>query len=286
MRLWPHGLRRFLATLLSNVLANSLATLLVPGLPALALSAVLFRSVLDLRASLPGSNAPVNVRVDVSIPEILVSPPPPQPVPVSRSEPSPPPGQARFEPPYASHRRTCTDDRGNEGTFEVVLFSRAYSWVQGDTDSVELNQTASDFPELLRTSALAQYLRKAPEVIAVGTASCEGYPEHRDREVRRALNRANRLVGWIETVRTPRPEIEDFKPVKPLVLGVFARECRPGEETWPQRRVVLLAVFEHEKHLAFYDCLRKALEHDEELSYLATEYTPGLPSTARVAPSP
>ena len=105
MRLWPRGLRRFLATLLSNVLANSLATLLVPGLPALALSAVLFRSVLDLRANLPGSNAPVNVRVDVSIPEILVSPPPPQPVPVPRSEPSPPPGQARFEPPYASHRR-------------------------------------------------------------------------------------------------------------------------------------------------------------------------------------
>lgn len=267
----------FLISVLSNVVAGIVLLLLTPAL-AVALAMIGLRE-LD-RVEDGGCVESSTLATDPRLADLRLPPPepePPAPPPaLSPPPPSPPPGEPAFE----RHPRTCTDAHGNLGTFDVVVFSRAYSWVQGETQSVELNDTATDFPHLLQTSGLNDYLRVAPEIIALGTASCEGYPEHREREVRRAMNRANKLMGWIEAARRPRPGEEPLTPVKPLPLGVFARECHPGEDTWPQRRVVLLAIRERDERLLLYDCLRRALEADDGLSYLATAYSPGLPGSS------
>lgn len=261
------SIRQLATSLLTNVVAGILVFLLSPAL-AVTFGALGWEPIVEIE----GETGPSVER----IPEDRLAglePSPPAPPPPAQS---PPPAKPESDP-YVKVRKTCRDSHGNEGVFDVVLFSRAYSWVQGDTENVELNDTPADFPTLLGTSALGGHLRESPEIVALGTASCEGFPEHREREVERARKRANKLLGWIEAVRPPRSEWERWKPVKPLPLGVFARECRPGEETWSQRRVVLLAVRERDDELLLFDCLRRTLEEDDELSYLATAYTPGFP---------
>lgn len=263
-----------LTSFFTNVLSNLVAGIIVACLGPLLASVLVAEGLKPLVVLEDGGEttaAPVDSQRLVGL---IPAEPPPSPRP-----PAPPRPRQDHEKPYVPYTRTCIDDHGNEGAFDVVLFSRAYSWIQGETEAVELNETAADFPALLRTDGLGEFIRESPEIIAIGTASCEGYPEHREREIDRARNRANKLVGWIEAVRPPHPEWKHWKPVKPLLLGVYAHACRPGKETWSQRRVVLLAVRERDEHLALYDCIEKALKQDDELSYLATDYEPGLPSS-------
>lgn len=251
----------------TGVASSVTATLLFAGLAALGvpLGCAVARQAYDLRGSEP---TVVTGIPNPGIEQPHISHPP--------RERRPPDHEALVV------RKTCVDSAGNEGIFDVVLFSRAYSWVRGETDAVELNETPADFVRLLRRSALGDYLRRTPEIIALGTASCEGYPAHLERELRRSEARANKLVGWIETVRPPRAAPERWKPVKAMVLGVFKDGCPTGGETWPQRRIVLIAVRERDDRLDLDDCLRRTLEEDDELSYLATSYTPGFRRSARI----
>lgn len=166
----------------------------------------------------------------------------------------------------------CTDGRGNQGVFDVVLFSSSYSWTLGQDENVELAHLPVDLPGLLDTPAFTEYLRQAPEVFVVGVASCEGYATDRRGQIELARNRGVLLKGLIETrrgmVRSQR------KPTDALCLGVFRGECEPGD-TSAQRPVLLLALFERAPGLAVEDCIQRVFAEDRQLAFLATGYDPG-----------
>lgn len=178
------------------------------------------------------------------------------------------------EPQYTTLRLSCTDQQGNSGDFELVAFSRAFSWTLSSEEEVQLNAKEADFQAQLTTPGMADFLQ-APRVIAVGMASCEGYPEHRDREIERAGRRARQLLAWIEAVRHPRDSRREHVPLQALNLGVYAKPCGTTD-TWEQRRIVLLALYEADPGLSVRDCLNNALRNEPDLQALATDYEPGL----------
>jgi len=194
--------------------------------------------------------------------------PPEDPKRPQGSKPDRPPA------PYTTRQLRCTDQQGHSGTFGLVVFSRAFSWSLSSDEEVQLNASEADFRAQLASPGMARFLQ-APTVIALGMASCEGYPEHREREIERAGKRARQLLAWIEAVRHPRDDHREHVPLQALNLGVYAKPCRT-EETWDQRRIVLLALYETDPELSLRDCLQDALHDEPDLRALATDYEPGL----------
>jgi len=203
--------------------------------------------------------------------------PPTQPTSVKPSPPKPDVEAAPqpFEPPYSPPvHLDCTDRQGHAGAFDLVVFSRAFSWSLSSEEEVQLNSKEADFQAQLETPGMARFLQ-APRIIAVGMASCEGFPDHRDREIERAGKRARQLLAWIEAVRHPRDDHPEHVPLQALNLGVYAKPCKT-DDTWTQRRIVLLALYETDPGLSLRDCLQDALRDEPDLRALATDYEPGL----------
>jgi hypothetical protein len=194
----------------------------------------------------------------------------PSPEPVQVAEPAQP--LARNERPKPctecrAYHLECTDDQGNSGRFDVVVFSRAFHWELGSDDAARLNGNERNFLEHLQTHGMMKFL-EAPEILAVGTASCEGYEEDPQVEIDRAGHRAQQLVAWIE-------EVPRSGTVRPLNLGVYAEPCTPSQYTWTQRRIVLVALRERAPGISTRNCLQSALAREPDLRHLATKYQPG-----------
>jgi len=199
----------------------------------------------------------------------------PPPVKPSPTKPDVEPAPQLDEPPYSPPiHLDCTDRQGNAGAFDLVVFSRAFSWSLSSEEEVQLNASEADFQAQLETPGMARFLQ-APRVLAVGMASCEGFPDHREREIERAGKRARQLLAWIEAVRHPRDDHPEHVPLQALNLGVYAKPCKT-DDTWTQRRIVLLALYETDPGLSLRDCLQDALRDEPDLRALATDYEPGL----------
>jgi len=192
-------------------------------------------------------------------------------------EPKPDPPVRRPPPELqVSSDLQCTDHHGHKGAFQAMIFLDAYNWVLGSTELVEFNgQLIPYFPTVLRQEPIQKVLAGAEEIVAVGTASCEsrlGFLV----ENRRAEQRAEQLVRWIEESRGQLPSRPGpMRSVIPLSLGRFTKECpgSPADETARQRRIVLIAVTDRQKDLDLESCLQDRMKEDSSLKFLTENYS-------------
>ena len=127
------------------------------------------------------------------------------------------------------------------------------------------------WPELGITKLeLAQYL------VAVGAASCES-PLGFLVENRRAAQRAQQLVRWIQEARGHLPSRPGapMRGVVPLNLGRYTKDCNDSHAaaTARQRRIVLIAVSEMAEGLNLESCLQRAMRNDPSLEFLTENYS-------------
>ena len=176
---------------------------------------------------------------------------------------------------------TCTIS-GRKVEFRVVVFSDVYSWVFGETDRVKINGRVLDegkFRDRLQSPALQKIMADPSKVIVVGTASCEG---SEDSEEERAADRAWTLKQWVEEERPWGKGNSEKQTGIPhaLSLGHWRDErdshCKgsssDSEETWYQRRVILMAVRMKDgpplANADFQSCVKQGLKDDPELEKL------------------
>jgi hypothetical protein len=192
--------------------------------------------------------------------------------PASADAPQPPASR-----PSPMEDVQCTDVNDHRGAFQAVVFLDAYHWARGSTDLVEFNdEIIPYFPTVLRQQPLQQLLSEALVVVAVGTASCES-PLGFLVENRRAAQRAQQLVRWIEEARTHLPSRPGapMRSVIPLNLGRYTKDCADSHAatTARQRRIVLIGVSEMAEGLDLESCLRRAMRNDPSLEFLTENYS-------------
>jgi hypothetical protein len=169
---------------------------------------------------------------------------------------------------------------GDVGSFRTVVFADPFNWAFRETATVELNGEVIDFRQFLRGDGSQRIMASAEEIVAVGTASCEGLqlPFRRDaREEKRAQERAAQLSAWIQEVQPPGPEHAPVHRVHTLNLGRYERDepCDPQNHpvTRQQRKVMLVAVLRRDPALGLAECLKEGFGDHDTLKPLITRYS-------------
>lgn len=175
------------------------------------------------------------------------------------SEPPAPPAPTPVPPPVDSGW-----DKQPAGAFDLFVLSQEKRWKLGTVKVVNADgEDVEDMRSKLKL-LLWQLRMDYGDLIAVGTASCEG---GLNLESSRARLRSERLVDWL---REALVDLDDPEPrqIYRLSLGRF-RECGglSPEETDDQRRVIVLAIRNQRGPLNL-DTLREKLRQD--LSTLRT----------------
>lgn len=194
-----------------------------------------------------------------------VGAPPPLPKEPPPSEATEEVIQDRGQTIATASLRVCRDDQGKElGKLRVVTFSTEYHWDLGSSSKVWLGGSEiKDFArEVLATDGLKSYLR-ADEIVAVGTASCEGNVE---RETCLAYDRAKALKGWVRTQRESTGRYQGVDDIHTLNLGRVKEECggvlNKIFDTGSQRPLMLIGVTGEYSPEQLEYCLQKVLEED------------------------
>lgn len=155
--------------------------------------------------------------------------------------------------------------------FGIFVLSQEYRWRLGTTQVVAPGGKDVDMQEKLK-GLLFQYSMKYGDLIAVGTASCEG---HRYREAGRASDRSQELVAWLRPVLAEF-EREGHRHLYRLNMGQF-RDCQGlnPEETGDQRRVILVAVRgrAHLETPALQETLCATLQRHRPLGFDPADYS-------------
>lgn len=172
---------------------------------------------------------------------------PPAPAPDQPPPPPPPP-----PPPDPNW------DKGPAGQVDLFVLSQEKRWELGTTKVVDAGGEAVEDMRAKLKLLLWQLRMDYGDLIAVGTASCEGIL---GREGRRAGDRSDQLVDWL---REALADLDDPEPrqIYRLNLGKF-RECNglSPDQTDDQRRVIVLAI-RNKKHGLSPDALEKRLWED------------------------
>lgn len=172
---------------------------------------------------------------------------PPAPAP-DRPLPPPPP------PPLPDPNW----DKGPAGAVDLFVLSQEKRWKLGTAKVVDAGGEAVEDMRAKLKLLLWQLRMDYGDLIAVGTASCEGIL---GRESSRAGRRSEHLVEWL---REALADLDDPEPrqIYRLNLGQF-RECRgfSPDETDDQRRVIVLAI-RNRDHGLDLDALREKLRQD------------------------
>ena len=176
-------------------------------------------------------------------PEIPPPPPPPKP---AESPPEPPP------PPLV-----IPWDLTPGKEFDIFVLSQEYRWELGTNEVVQPNGQPADMGrnfDLL----LEQHGGRYKDLIAVGTASCEGSD---GPEIERAESRAHQMILWLREALDRIGDREE-RHLYRLNLGRY-RSCAGSQPGWTedQRRVILVAVKERRGDMDL-TVLRQALQNE------------------------
>lgn len=147
------------------------------------------------------------------------------------------------------------DKEGRRGLFDIVVAKKKFLWVLAS--STELERDGEVFPlgasaKPILDDEVRLSLRKATDVVAVGTASQEGVQAS---EVARAKRRARK------TARLVYPIIKRGTPVYTLNLGQYNEACERCEDTgtnW-QRPFIVIGVIERQDGLNLKEALEDAM---------------------------
>ncbi|HET9769103.1 MAG TPA: hypothetical protein VFS60_19825, partial [Thermoanaerobaculia bacterium] len=178
--------------------------------------------------------------------------------------------------PASTTGAQCIDASGRKGAISAMVFLASYNWVLGSTELVEFDdQLIPYFPTVLRQEPIQEVLAQAQAVVTVGMASCEsslGFLV----EKRRARQRAEQLVRWVEESRSRLPSGGTrMRTVIPLSLGRYTKPCDDSAagESSRQRRIVLIAVTNNPEDLDVESCLRSGIATDPSLKFLTDNYS-------------
>jgi hypothetical protein len=130
-------------------------------------------------------------------------------------------------------------DVTSQGDFNIFILSKEYRWKLGSqVEVVDPGQRVVDMAEKM-SFLVRQRAMDYGDLIAVGTASCEGKS---GEEAARAGRRADQLIAWLREalVRSGDRRKRGFHT---LNLGKFSECCDlDSDQTDDQRRIILLAV--------------------------------------------
>jgi hypothetical protein len=166
-----------------------------------------------------------------------------------------------------SYKFRCTDGKGIQGEFRAAIFLHQYNWEFG-ADGVQLAGTRQSFDSILREEGLREALGDARELIAIGTASCEGGKEG---EEIRAGNRALKVRGIINppdsapTINSYYINLGQFRPQKAEVLALC--DGKSTAKTRSQRKIILVAVDRKNEDLDLQWCLGQILAKCPDLNH-------------------
>jgi hypothetical protein len=171
------------------------------------------------------------------------------PVPAPDQPPPPPPPPPPLDPAW---------EQAPAGDVDFFVLSQENRWKLGTAKVVDADgEEVEDMRAKLKL-LLWQLKMSYGDLIAVGTASCEGIL---GREGTRAGRRSEHLVEWL---REALADLGDSEPrqIYRLNLGRF-RDCGglSPEETDDQRRVIVLAI-RNRNHGLSPDALREKLRQD------------------------
>lgn len=187
---------------------------------------------------------------------VIAVAPPPAPAPLVLEPPAPvEAAPQKLAGDSTLFALTGADAAGRKASFELLLLSRAITWVRGSTSEI-----ARDGEELSEEQVVAEVigtdvkgrLATSQEIIAAGAASAEGDV---DTETERAGERAATTAKW---VRQAAPD----KPVSTLNLGQYQARCASdggAADTGWQRPLLIIGVIAKDDSVRLDEALRDAM---------------------------
>jgi len=195
---------------------------------------------------------------------------------VPTANPVPPPGGESLGP-WTSREFPCADL-----TCRLFVLSQNYYWAYESKALVLYQGEKGEIQDHLQAPGLQTQIADATDVIAVGTASCEG---SRSREANRAALRAERLEDWLHEAMPDATTLASRPQLWRLNLGKYRTpepcEPLPDNPTWEQdkthwqRRVVFLLLDRTGTHYSDSELevlLRKAMNREAALDIHPRDY--------------
>ena len=150
------------------------------------------------------------------------------------------------------------DEAGRTASFHFLTVSRAFEWELASSEVVMRAGAPQDFSRHLSTPGIQAILKAATTIIAVGASSQEG--SDLAKEEQRALDRADRLELWVSEYVTTEV------PLESLTLGRYIGEPaqQRGTQTGHQRRLVVVAVQDHDRGVDLEQALKSAIQKEPD----------------------
>jgi hypothetical protein len=165
------------------------------------------------------------------------------------------------------------DSQGRTADLIVHVLSQEYNWALASSTMVQhlgKDQDPDVIRKHLKQSGLERQMRIATDIIAVGTASCEGSIEE-ERE--RARARADRLLIWLRESMPGFDDMEQRPDLWRLNLGKYRGECdSDGSSRIQQRRIIFLTVVKKDPGIDLEGALRNAINSSGALGFQLDEY--------------
>jgi serine/threonine protein kinase len=177
-----------------------------------------------------------------------------------------------------------TDSQGRTAEFNVAVLSREYKWQFGSSYQVKHNDRLLPLDTLksdLESEGIQRIMENPSQIIAVGTASCEGSST---QEERRAFERAKQIQLLGKKLFSQVPSVQNYRL---LNLGQFRGDnCNSNQdETSYQRSVIIIGVKQETPGVVLDEALRSRLEKKPFGDFQIQEYSLGSPDKFKTIPS-
>lgn len=176
------------------------------------------------------------------------------------------------------------DSQGRTAEFNVAVLSREYKWQFGSSYQVKHNDRLIPLDTLksdLESEGIQRIMENPSQIIAVGTASCEGSPT---QEERRAFERAKQIQLLGKKLFSQVPSVQNYRL---LNLGQYRSEnCNSNQdETSYQRSVIIIGVKQETPGVVLDEALRSRLEKKPFGDFQIQDYSLGSPNQFKTIPS-
>lgn len=166
------------------------------------------------------------------------------------------------------------DSQGKSAEFNIAVLSVEYKWLLGSNFQVQSNDKVISLDLLklnLEQDGIQNIMDNPSEIIAVGTASCEGKIAI---EQRRALERSRRIQLLARKLFSNAPNIKGYRL---LNLGQFRRnDCQPNQDaTAYQRSIMIIGVRNQSPGVILDEALRDRLEKKPFADFKLDDYSLG-----------
>lgn len=146
---------------------------------------------------------------------------------------------------------------GSSGVFDIYILDKKYVWQTGSETIIEGlgNMSIKDRWKSAFSESLQELIKKAPEIVVVGTADVRSGAGGEQREVSRAGRRSRTLLQVVTDIRG------NGQTAFNLNLGQWKGSVDvPFED---QRRIILIGIARRSDNLILKDGLRAAFEKEQ-----------------------